>query len=360
MISIALSTLQTLSHVKSVLTFFSTKFSSTILTIPLILFLNTTSQAEDSMLTKKPYFTYRIEASGARFESKINGVVLEKNTQGSNLTVEQPVNAFMRSGKNRIGLQLYPYTVEDFHDTKITISLYVNQDEAPEANKKLIGQITFNAAEFAKNKQPSEAINTSMPTVRLDSTNDFLASETGDVIVHAPIIEPSKVRPNAYHVYQDIELETPFPLWGFFGADKIDFPDAWADYVTKSEYYIDTTITPLYKEHEKIYQAFKSQDFKKILPLFAERNSEMDIAEYLPAGSYAEKLTNVLESDFENEDSILKLVDKGYALPSVGDEKNLIRIGSPDMIRFADDENSIYDKYPIWFYKKDGKWIISR
>jgi hypothetical protein len=312
------------------------------------------------MLTKKPYFTYRIEASGALFESKINGVVLEKNTQGSNLTVEQPINAFMRTGKNRIGVQLYTRTPEDFGDTKLTISLYVNQDEAPEANKKLIGQITFNAAEFAKNKQPREAINSSMPAVRLDSTNDFLASETGDVIVYAPTIEQSKVRPTGFHVYQDIELETPFPLWGFFSADKLDFPDAFAEYAANYEHYGETIINSLYQEHEKVYQAFQSQDFKKILPLFAERNSEMDIAEYLPAGSYAEKLTNALESDFEDEDSILKLVDGEYASPSVSDEKTLIRIGSPEMISFADYENSIFSKYEIWFYKKDGKWIISR
>jgi hypothetical protein len=353
MTKIILSTLkQKNKTLKSVLTFF--------LTIPLILFLNTISQAEDSMLTKKPYFTYRIEASGARFESKINGVLLEDDTDGSKLTVEQPINAFMRTGKNRIGLQLYPYTVEDFRDTKITISLFVNQDEAPEANKKLIGQITFNAAEFAKNKKASEAIKTSMPAVRLDSTNDFLASEAGDVIVHAPQIEQSKVDDSAYHVYQDIELETPFPLWGFLSADKLDFPDSFDEFANNVEHYKQTLINGLYQEHKAVYQVFKSQDFKKILPLFAERNSEMDIAEYLPPGSYEKKLTAALEGDFENEDSILELVDEQCAAPYVSDEKTLIRIGSPEMIRFSDDENSIYDKYPIWFYKKDGKWIISR
>jgi hypothetical protein len=353
MTKIILSTLkQKNKALKSVLIFF--------LTIPLILFLNTISQAEDSMLTKKPYFTYRIETSGALFESKINGVLLEDNYDAINLTLEQPINAFMRTGKNRIGLQIYTHYPEDFGEAKITISLYVNQDEAPETNKKLIGQITFNAAEFAKKKQPSEAINTSMPAVRLDSTNDFLASDTGDVIVHAPIIEPSKVRPHAYHVYQDIELETPFPLWGFLSADKLDFPDAWNDFETNFEHYGETIINSLYREHEKVYQTFQNKNIKEILPFFAERNREMDIAEYLPTGSYDKKLTNALESDFDNEDSTLELVEKEYAVPSVGDEKNLIRIGSPEMIIFADDENSIYDKYPIWFYKKDGKWIISR
>lgn len=312
------------------------------------------------MLTKKPYFTYRIETSGALYEAKMNGVLQDANFQGTKLALELPNNGFMRSGKNRIGFQLYTRTPEDFGDAKISISLYVNQDEAPEENKKLIGQITFNAAEFAKNKLPEEGIKTSMPAMRLDSTNDFLASENGDVIVHAPTIEPSKVRPHAYHIYQDIELVTPFPLWGFFKADKLDFPDAFAEFAANIELYRKTITKDLYKEHEKIYKAFKSKKFKKILPYFAERNSEMDIAEYLPAGSYDEKLKEALQEDFEDKDSVLTLVKIGNARPSVGDDKNLIRIGSPEMIFFADEENSIYSKYAMWFYKKDGKWIVSR
>jgi hypothetical protein len=360
MISIALSTLQTLSHVKSVFTFFSTKTSTTVLAISLTLFLSLTTQAEDSMLTKKPYFTYRIEASGTLFESKINSVLLEDNLNGSKVTTELPINAFMRTDKNRIGLQVYPYSDGDFGEGKITISLFVNQDEAPEANKKLIGQITFNAAEFAKSKQADESIKTSMPAVRLNSKNDFLASDTGDVIVHAPQIEQSKVDDSAYHIYQDIELNTPFPLWGFLTADKLDFPDSFNEYAENHEHYKKFIINDLYQEHEKVYQAFKSQDLKKILPLFAERNREMDIAEYLPAGSYEKKLTDALEDDFDNDDSVLELYEKKHASPYVSDEKKLIRLGMPEMICFTDKENSIYDKYPIWFYKKDGKWIISR
>ncbi len=318
------------------------------------------SQAEDSMLTKKPYFTYRIEANGALFESKINGILLEKNVRGTQMIVEQPVNHYMRTGTNRIGFQLYTRTPEDFGNAKVTISLYVNQDEAPEANKKLLGQITFNAAEFAKNKQAAEAIKTSMSAVKLDSSDDFSASDNGDVIVHAPQIEQSKVRPTGFHVYQDIELETPFPLWGFFNADKLDFPDAWADFVKDVDLYRANITKPLYDEHEKIYQLFKAKDMNQILPLFAERNREMDIAMYLPEGSYEKELSSALLADIENKDSVLKLYTSDKASPAVSDDKTLIQIGNPAMILFADDENSIYDKYPIWFYKKDGKWIISR
>ena len=328
--------------------------------ILLTILFTTILQAEDSMLTKKPYFTYRIETKGALYEAKINGIVLEKDTRGDALNFEQPVNQYMRTGKNRIGFQLYTRTPEEFDQAKITVSLYVNQDGASETQKKLLSQVTFKASDFALEKNTRQAIQASMPAVRLDSTNQFLASDNGDVIVHAPQIEPSKVRPYAYHIFQDIELETPFPLWGFFEADKLDFPDAWADFVKNADYYQGNIIKPLFEEHNKLFKVLKTQDFDKILPLFSERNHEYDIALYYPEGTYNKMLKKALQDDFDDKDSTLKLDEFDYATPAVSSNKDLIRIGSPEMIYFENEEHSLYSKYPIWFYKKDGKWIISR
>jgi hypothetical protein len=328
--------------------------------ILLTLLFTSLLQAEDSMLTKKPYFTYRIETKGALYESKINGIVLEKGTRGNALNFEQPVNQYMRTGKNRIGFQLYTRTPEDFDQAKITVSLYVNQDGASESEKKLISQVTFKASDFAQEKNPQQAIQASMPAIRLDSTNEFLANDDGDVIVHAPQIKPSKVRPYAYHIYQDIELETPFPLWGFFEADKLEFPDAWSDFVKNADHYRENVTTPLYGEYEKLIDVLKTKDFDKILPLFAERNKEYDIALYYPEGTYNQMLEKSLQDDFNDKNSNLKLSEQKNAPPSVSDNKELIRLGTSGIIYFENAEHTWYSKYPIWFYKKDGKWIISR
>ncbi len=328
--------------------------------IILILLFTSLLQAEDSMLTKKPYFTYRIESKGALYQTKINGILLEQDYSGNALNFEQPVNQYMRTGTNRIGFQLYTYTPDDFDQAKITVSLYVNQDGTCESQKKLIGQVTFKASDFAVEKNPQQAIQASMPAIKLDSTSDFLASDNGDVIVHAPQIELSKIQPTAYHIYQDIELETPFPLWVFFEADKLEFPTLWTDFTDNFDKYNTELITPLHLEHKKILETLKTQDFDQILPLFAERNKEYDIALYYSAGTYADMLKKALQDDFDDKDSNLKVVELEYASPAISDDKKLIRIGSPEMIFFENEEHSLYSKYPIWFYKKDGKWIISR
>ncbi len=126
------------------------------------------------------------------------------------------------------------------------------------------------------------------------------------------------------------------------------------------ERYDDSLLVPLYQEHEKVFETLKTQDFDKILPLFAERNREYDIALYYPEGTYDEMLKKALQDDFDDKNSILKLDEFEYAAPAISDDKRLIRIGASAMIKFANEEHSLYSKYPIWFYKKDGKWIISR
>ena len=335
-------------------------YVTTSLFVSIFIQLTQPCYAEDSMLAKKPYFTYRIETKGALYETTMNGILLEKDFKAGQLSFEMPVNQYMRSGKNRVGFQLFTRQPEDFFDAQITVSLYVNQDGLPEENKKLISQITFNGSEFSKEKNAQQAIKTSMPALRLDSNNQFLKADNGDVIVHAAEIEPSNVRPNGFNIYQDIEVQTPFPLWGFFNADKIDFPDAWADYVSNSEYYFSKLVTPLYNEHESIVNTLRTQDYEKILPLFAERNREYDIALYLPEGTYNQRLKKSLESDFANKDSNLQLDDFKFAKPVISQKKELIRLGDSALISFSDEESSLYSNYPIWFYKKDGKWIISR
>jgi len=328
--------------------------------ILLTILFTTILQAEDSMLTKKPYFTYRIETKGALYESKINGILLEEDFEGNTLNFEQPVNQYMRTGTNRIGFQISTHTPEDFDNAKITVSLYVNQDGASESQKKLISQVTFKANDFAVEKSPIQAIQASMAAVRLDSTDDFLANDKGDVIVHEPQIMRSRIRPHAFYIYQDIELKTPFPEWGFFNADELDFPDLEDDYFNAPDEYNNKIIAPLYKEHEKLFSVLKTKDFDKILPLFAERNSEYDIALYYPEGTYDKMLEKALQGDFDDDNSVLKIDEFEYAQPTISDDKKLAKLGASAMIKFENEEHSLFSKYPLWFYKKDGKWIISR
>ena len=311
------------------------------------------------MSINKPFYTWRIETQSTLYEAKINGVMLEEDFNGDQLVSEEPVNHYMRSGKNRIGFQLYTRTPEDFGGAKISLSLYVNEDDAPESEKTLVGQVTFNAANFSS-KTPEKAIRSSFLATKLDSANNYQASEQGDVVIHSAVIEPSKVRPHAFHIYQDIEVTVPFPEWDFLSAESIDFPDSFEEFKNNSDCYKKSLIAPLYKVHEELFLTMKTEDMEKILPLFSERNRELDLAFFYPLGTSEQKLKNSLLEDFDDEDIVFKLKDYRYARPTVSDDKRLIMLGGDSMIYFEDEEDEIFDHYTMWFYQKDGKWIISR
>ena len=308
---------------------------------------------------KKPFYTWRIETQGALYEAKINGILLEKDIDGDQLVSEEPVNHYMRSGKNRIGFQLYPRRPEDFGNAKISLSLYVNEDEAQESEKTLVGQVTFNAADFSS-ETPEKAIQSSLLAAKLDSGNGYQASEQGDVTIHSAVIEPSKVRPHAFHIYQDIEVTVPFPEWGFLSAEPIEFPDSFNDFKNNLDDYKKSLIAPLYNEYKEIFTIMQTEDMDKILPIFAERNSELDLAFYYLPGTSEQKLKNSLLDDFDDEDTIFKLEEYRYARPVVSDDKRLIQLSSDAMIYFEDEEDEIFELYSMVFYQKNGKWIISR
>ncbi len=307
----------------------------------------------------KPFYTWRIETQGALYEAKINGVLLEKDFQGDQLVSEEPVNHYMRSGKNRIGFQLYTRTPEDFGNAKISLSLYVNEDEALESEKTLVGQVTFNAADFSS-KTPEKSIQSSVTAAKLDSANNYQVSEQGDVIIHSAVIEPSKVRPHAFHIYQDIEVSVPFPEWGFFSAEPVEFPDAIADYLDNFELYEQELLNPLCSVYKQVFDVMKIENMDNILPLFVERNHELDLAFYYSPGTSEQKLKNSLLEDFDDEDTVFKLKDFKFAKPTVSDDKRLIMLGGDSMIYFEDEEDEIFDHYTMWFYQKNGKWIICR
>jgi len=307
------------------------------------------------MLTKKPFFTLYIETKNTLYEAKINGVVVfDDSSNGYMLNSEIPVNYYMRTGKNTIGLNLFPKNEDKFSSANITLSLYVNQDETPESEKKLLSSITFNG----KNYDKGTGIELSMPAMRLDSKNEFKPSDQGDVVLSAAKITPATIQPNALSVSQEIKLNTPFPKWEFLNGDEIDFPLNYNDYLKDRQRWKNNTLNSLYAEYQKIYDLLVSNNLDEIMELFKERNKEYDIAMYYPIGTYEKKLRKSFENDLSKYK--LKIVAPDRPIPYISDDKKLLKLGNVGLIYFVNDDETSFTRYEIIFYKKNGKWIIAR
>ena len=317
------------------------------------------------MLTDQPYFTYRIEAKGLRYEAKINGIIIHEDLKGHQVTTEEPVNHYMVSGKNRISLNLYPWNKARYNGGSISVSLYVNRYGDSEKNKVLIGQISFDSnglvGDEAEAINQQQGISFSMPAIRLNSEKQFAQDEKhGDITIYPATIEHKTSLMNGTYLYQDIELEVPFPRWSFLDADQIEFPDSFYDFRDNGQYYLEKLITPLYEHHRQLFEQLQNGDVDGFATHFEERIREMSIALYSDESALMEMFKRDLNDYLKYPNKKLKLTEIEYARPTVSDGKRLIILGGSSMIKFADEENSIYNHYPIWFYQKDGKWIISR
>lgn len=312
-------------------------------------------RAEKSMLDEKPYFTLRIETKNTLYLAKVNGVVVfDDNRSGDMLNAEIPVNYYMQSGINTISLNLFPNGDSGFEAASISLSLYVNKDEAPESDKKLISNIMFNGATYEK----GTGIELSMPAMKLDSTNNFKKSDNGDVVIQNSKLAPGVIMPGTLTISQDIEVKTPFPKWGFLSGDDIDFPLSYKEFLDDPENWKNKTLKPLYAEYKNIYDLLNSKNIDKVMELFAERNNEYDIAMYYPKGTYEDKLKKSLTKDLAN--LTLKIRPPENGLPYISDSKKLLKLGSAGLLYFVNDSESSFTNYEILFYKKNGEWFVSR
>jgi len=308
------------------------------------------------MLKNKPYFTLRIESSGARVEAKLNGIILERNVRGSKIRYEMPVNEYMFTGTNRLSFNAYAYKPGDYRDSKVSLSLYVNDNDAPESEKVLLSHISFDAADY---KNGNGLADSRKGTV-LNSKNGFKEDKKGDVVIFNAKLEDALIRPGALYVYQDIELETPFPKWGFLDAEPYQFPEKWSEYIENIAVYEKDLLDPVYAAHLKIYEALQNNDIETFLDFFEERNSETDIAMYQKPGTTRAGLRTEIEKDLAKKTHELIILPPEEAPPIVSDNRNLIKLGLDGLIAFAAKDESSYLKYHIQMYKKNGKWVVGR
>ncbi|CAA0096499.1 Uncharacterised protein [BD1-7 clade bacterium] len=306
------------------------------------------------MLKEKPYFTWRVEAKGIRYEALVNDQLVRKDAEGVMIAYEEPVNHFMRTGKNSISLRLFAWQENNYGDSFVKLSLYVRDVDSGESRKKLLSTICFSSEHIDHNKGLVE----SMKAGRLDSTQDFEYSSDGDVQVFDALVADSPRTPGAIYMTQEVSLKTPFPRWSYLDSDTIEYPEKNSDYLENVEKYKAELIKPLYDQHLVIYKLLQSRDFDKILPFFRQRNSDSDIAYYEPPGTYEQKLKAALTASMNWGE--LKIEDLEHARPYVSDDRTLVRLGMDSLLYYTDEEETAYDNYEMLFYKKNGEWIIAR
>ena len=304
------------------------------------------TKLENSILNKKPVFTMKIHGFGTRYRIHINGVeVYRENSSASQVTTSIPLNHWMRSGENSLKLTVLPSKKNEPINEKseVNAEIYVHNDEAAEQYR--IGGFNFKGLGYISESD--------LLGYRLEA-DLFTHDKEGEIKAEGVEVEKDTIFEGAIEFNQAFTIPNNLPLWAFFNSDDVpNDPD-----LSEEEYW---ALSAELRDHLKMIQdKLIAGDVDEMMPLFEERNNELDKAFYYSSGVMQAKLKDAFETDIPQLDMLP--LEGRYV--SYVNEKNLklasvYRNRKPAISgNYKEGTGSL--KFPIMFRKQDGKWIITR
>lgn len=322
------------------------KFLTIITLLSMLFGCSGETKLTNSILNKKPVFTMKIHGFGTRYRIYINNIkVYEEKNGASQVTTSIPLNHWMRAGENSLKLLVYPNNEEAPINEKseVNAEIYVHNDEADEQYK--IGGFNF--------KGLGQINRSALEGYRLEAEL-FKHDEKGEVIAHEVSIAKDTVLVGSYEYEQIFIIPSNLPLWAFFKSDDLpNEPD-----LSEEEFW---ELSAELRDHLKIIQdKLIAGNVDEVMPLFDERNNELDKAFYYTNGVMEAKLRDAFETDIPQLD-MLPITGKmvGYINEHNKKLASVYRDGEPAVTgNYKEGSGSL--EFPIMFRKQDGKWIITR
>jgi len=313
---------------------------------------------KNTMQNTKIYYKLDIQTEGVRYNIMINGISIQKDPNGHPLQVEIPVGQFVRTGKNTIDLHLYPWSdtkkLYARDDSQISLTLKMYREDRKELNGIIISQLKYIAKDYIK----GGGFENSTPQGAYKFTDKLVPDKQGDYIISPVNTKKLSFFDGAIQATQEIIMQTPYIEWAFFKSDTVrqNFIPQLEDMT--EDHYQNTFKPSLFIKYRAIHTALKNKDLDSIMPLFAERNRELDQAFYYKEGTYEKMLRDSFQEEFD-DNMQLKDIDKDHAQATVSLYGNLVKMGDA-LIVLYDKEKTVFNNYDIFFRKEGDDWIISR
>jgi hypothetical protein len=300
----------------------------------------------NSILNKKPVFNLMIHSVGTRYEILLNGVmVYDDDSGGGQITTSLPINHWMRSGENSLRLVIYPDDegTPINEKSEVNAEIYVHNDEIEQQYR--IGGFNFKG--LGKIPEPD------LLEYRLEAEL-FKRDDEGEVIAQDVEITEDTVFDGVIEYKQIFTIPNSLPLWAFFNSEHLpNEPD-----LSEEEFW---ELSAELRDYLKMIQdKIIAGEFDEVMPLFEERNNELDKAFYYSSGVMQAKLKDAFETDIPQLD-MLPITGKSVGYINEHNQKlaSVYRDGKPAISgNYKEGFGSL--KFPIMFRKQDGKWIITR
>lgn len=315
-----------------------------------------------SVLLDKPYFTLRLEMKHCAFAVRFNGVTVFRDMEASPITLEVPINHWVRTGDNEITLSLYTFSKHKPLSPKAEchVKLQVRPDGTPHEDNLTLSTLSY----LGKMAPMGQELALSTRAGRYDSKRQLVEDkEGGDVrIGTVKVISPIPDEPDeAGKIFtQTVTMPTPFPEWAFFKSD--DLP---SDINKMPEEEFQKYRNSLFAEYKKIHQALKNKNVEPIIPLLMERNQEIDQAFYKQPGTTEKEVLAYFKRSLS--DNNLELDDKDikaeYYAVFTHSNKKLVKLetdSDQQVIAFFFKGGGGSTQHEIILRRKNNKWIITR
>jgi len=299
-----------------------------------------------SILNQKPVFTIDFHGAGTRYQFYVNGVLVENDPHGGQTSHEVPVNHWMRSGVNTLELLIYPDDEGEDINTSSKIKALLQVRNYGEQENHSLGGLFFDGATY-KHDLPALAYQRDV--------ENFSVMDDGRIVVSEMAVENDIYFEGTRKYSITIDVPSNLPLWSFFNSDSLPSSDA----LNNDDFYAISG--ELYNILRDVQSQLEQGQVDEIMPLFAERNHETDLAFYKEEGQTEKEL----HSDFTNDIPTLDMLSLNIKSTLYTSELNL-KLAS----NFRNDRGNAISgnlksgpgnlSFPIMFRKQDGKWIITR
>lgn len=297
---------------------------------------------------QKPYLTLSVDADYAPYEVFINGGFISTDLTGWTGSEKWPINPFLRSGSNQVALLLYPFHGDPETEkppsidpqARVTLRVLWRDLSNPMMSEREVITLSvvgsqLEAAALSVDAAPGMTVG-ALSSERVDFDDKLLLTF-------------------------DLGMRLPFPEWAFLRSEST------APAYTLAEDQIEPHYQRLLSAYENIWQLLNDKALDQLMPLFAERSREIDLAMYRPEGVTQQKLRESLSAALHDDTRSLAPIRpaEGAWKYDAGPGGKLLRLSdgaqSSAIIRFAEKADPLASiGYGIAFRKEGDALIVAR
>ena len=332
-------------------TFFGV-FGIQIISFIAFMFVQSAWGNETTVLQGNVRFKLNIQGHGVKYFVSVNDVIVFKQYDSDTQdNLELPINHWMHPEQSQFRVWAGDAKGNKFPSgASVKLTLIIEDRDSGASYKLPI--LELNGNEVYDNKDLNGILKSGRYHLASNSKVEFGKGE----IELKSIIKSEYKSKDTFIYSRQVSVPNQLPLWAFFNSDPLP------DYQSMSDDDVTESRKDLFLVYKVIQDGLESGDIDSIMPLFAERNKELDIAFGYESGEMERLLREYINKAIDDPNwELRKTTAKAVGIYREKNKKivSLMRSEFTDILGFVNQNNMFYS-LTIKFRRENGKWIITR